>query len=169
MIVKSPEHREKLKAKFMERVNITPDCWLWLGYLNPGGYGNFYWGAAVKAHRAAYTLFVGPIPDGLHLDHLCRIRNCVNPKHLEPVTHRENILRGIAPTSNKRRYLEQTHCKRGHERIPENLNYRQGRRVCRVCENIRARERWANRTQEINARRRATYQWQQASLREGGE
>ena len=69
-------------------------CWLWLGATTDNGYGSFWAdGRSHRAHRFAYAQFVGPIPSGLTLDHLCRNRICVNPKHLEPVTDRENILR----------------------------------------------------------------------------
>ena len=67
-------------------------CWLWMASLNRKGYGSFQ---SQAAHRVAYQLLVGPIPDGLHIDHLCRVRNCVNPSHMEPVTPAENQRRGL--------------------------------------------------------------------------
>src|SRR5437763_12827689 len=77
--------------------NIVVDaggCWRWQRALNEGGYGLVgYGGKVARAHRVAYELFVGPIPLELELDHLCRVRRCVNPSHLEPVTRRENVLR----------------------------------------------------------------------------
>lgn len=70
------------------------DCWLWTGYVAAGGYGEFHLaGRTRKAHRVAYELLVGPVPEGLDLDHLCRVRRCVNPEHLEPVTRQENLRR----------------------------------------------------------------------------
>ena len=83
------------------------------------------------AHRVAYELTNGPIPDGLELDHLCRVRHCVNPSHIEAVTHRENTLRGTGPIPHRAR---QSHCKHGHEFTPENT-YRlpNGCRHCRTC------------------------------------
>jgi hypothetical protein len=87
------------EARFFSRVNGTPDgCWLWTAHVNPRtGYVQFRIGGRsgkmVLAHRWSYEHFVGPIPDGLQIDHLCRVRHCVNPSHLEPVTARENRLR----------------------------------------------------------------------------
>lgn len=81
------------------RVMPVPEsgCWIWTGELNRNGYGRVWrLGRRVMAHRAMYELLVGPIPEGLVLDHLCRVRCCVNPKHLEPVTVRENTIRGEA-------------------------------------------------------------------------
>lgn len=81
--------------RFLSKVKRTEGCWLWIGSTNFGGYGTYYVsGRAVRAHRFSYELFVGKIPDGLELDHLCRYKSCVNPKHLEPVTHQENVIRG---------------------------------------------------------------------------
>ena len=91
------------------------DCWPWTGYVCAGGYGRF---AArcrptvlVQAHRFAYETEIGPIPVGLDLDHLCRNRRCVNPTHLEPVTRRTNVMRGMAPHA---RAARAGICKRGH-------------------------------------------------------
>ena len=88
--------------RFWPKVNLLGDCWLWLAYVNHGGYGRFRVGSmtdgtrrTVNAHRWAYEHLVGPIPEGLDLDHLCRVPGCVNPEHLEPVTHRENVARGF--------------------------------------------------------------------------
>ena len=85
------------EERFWEKVERIPssECWFWIAPLNSGGYGTFYWkGKRVGAHRAAYELFRGPIPDDREIDHLCRNRDCVNPDHLDLVTHRENLLRG---------------------------------------------------------------------------
>ena len=109
-------------------------CWLWTGgSFSSNGYGRFwYLGTKVQAHRWSYEQFVGPIPDGLEVDHLCRVRHCVNPKHLEPVTKEENMRRSPdhASAVNARR----THCVQGHEFTPENT-WRAGRgdRLCRTC------------------------------------
>ena len=108
-------------------------CWLWAAGTSIGGYGQF-WSERkmVPAHRYAYTRWVGPIPDGLQLDHLCRVRNCVNPGHLEPVTSRENTLRGeTVPAAN----AAKTHCVHGHEFTPGNTYIRpDGWRRCRICQ-----------------------------------
>lgn len=123
-------------------------CIIWTGGLNGAGYGQFYIGRTSLnqtgkgyAHRWAYTHFIGPIPEGMHLDHICRNRRCVNPKHLEPVTVRENILRGVGPSAA---HSVKTECPQGHEYIGENLYvHPSGRyRACRACGRIRARERY---------------------------
>src|SRR6266576_3456485 len=90
----------------------SEECWPWQA--NRGrGYGNVWIaGRMYRAHRVAYELLIGPIPEGLTLDHLCRNRGCVNPAHLEPVTSRENTLRGEGISANNAR---KTHCKHGHE------------------------------------------------------
>jgi hypothetical protein len=103
------------EARFWSRVVKTESCWLWTGALS-GGYGHCRItldGAsrARGAHRVAYELLVGPVPDGFELDHLCRVKHCVNPAHLEPVTHRENMLRGEVPAA---RQAKQTKCSYGH-------------------------------------------------------
>lgn len=96
----------------MQRIEKTKSCWLWTGGTGRNGYGDVYFdGRMQKAHRIVYRIFKGPIPEGLVLDHLCRIRRCVNPDHLEPVTHRENTIRGIGFASVNHR---KTTCPRGH-------------------------------------------------------
>lgn len=121
------------------------DCWNWTGSLSTGGYGCFYIKRKfISAHRAVYELLSGPIPEGLHLDHLCRNRKCVNPAHLEPVTQRENFLRGYSPSAIT---VRTNQCKQGHSLTGDNLfNYisRQGvrNRMCKTCRNARARNNW---------------------------
>lgn len=91
-------------------------------------------GRTFLAHRWMYEQMVGPIPTGLQLDHLCRVRNCVNPRHLEPVTQRINILRGTAPTAIN---ATKTHCPKGHVLAGYNLApSRKGRGQCRTCQNV---------------------------------
>lgn len=108
-------------------------CWLWQGDITSKGYAQFrVAGKSRCAHRVAYEIFRGLIPDGLQLDHLCRVRHCVNPDHLQPVTHAENLLRG------KR---AQTHCTHGHEWTKDNTRLTftrsvftgEPRRKCREC------------------------------------
>lgn len=83
-----------MAGAFWSKVQYTPGCWLWLGALGRGGYGlSRHRGVLSVVHRVAYELLVGPIPEGLQLDHLCRVRHCVNPDHLEPVTALENVRR----------------------------------------------------------------------------
>lgn len=112
-------------------------CWSWVGAKNPAGYGTL--GRRGLAHRWAYKRLVAPIPQGLEPDHLCRNPGCVNPFHLEWVTHLENIRRGESPWAVNRR---KTHCSKGHEYTPENTRVnKQGWRSCRTCHRDDQRER----------------------------
>lgn len=124
---------EKTRAKFWSRVDTGGECWLWKGPLQKHGYGAI---GGRLAHRVAYELLKGPIPEGLQLDHLCRVRPCVNPEHLEPVTPKTNCLRGFGPGGLN---AQKTHCPRGHEYSDANTYVRTGRlpaRGCRACNRI---------------------------------
>lgn len=106
--------RKSLEERFWEKVTKTATCWVWGGKQREG-YGRFTVGGNGRdkqAHRVAFELLVGQIPEGLTLDHLCRNRLCVNPKHLEPVTNKENILRGTGPSAHNSR---KTTCPQGHQ------------------------------------------------------
>jgi hypothetical protein len=129
---------------FWARVDKStgPDgCWEWDGAKNVGGYGMVHWaGKRPVTHRVAYELAIGPIPDGLTLDHLCRNPGCCNPAHLEPVTMRENILRG---TQLAAKNAAKTHCKRGHPFDAGNTKIHIGpnghpQRGCRACSRLRS-------------------------------
>jgi hypothetical protein len=118
-----------LLDRLIARTEKTDSCWLWTGALDLYGYGQFIRGKS--AHRAAYELQVGPIPAGHQIDHLCRVRNCVNPAHLEAVTARENTLRSRNRAAMNAR---KTHCKRGHEFNDDNTYITPtGARQCRAC------------------------------------
>lgn len=131
--------------RFDGKVMMDPNsgCWLWTGCINSEGYGQISWGGSMQyAHRVNFVRNGGEIPDGHELDHLCRLPCCVNPLHLEPVTHRENGLRGISmPAEQARR----THCIRGHPLSGDNLYSHKGKRQCRICSRIRAAKVRANR------------------------
>lgn len=121
-------------------------CWTWQRGKSHG-YGSLRLPGSRHgiAHRLSYEEFIGPIPDGLYLDHLCRNRACINPAHLEPVTNRENILRSpIVPAALN---AHKTHCPRGHAYTPDNtLIVNRGRsRRCRTCESERAQRRSQSR------------------------
>ncbi|KKL58908.1 hypothetical protein LCGC14_2220650 [marine sediment metagenome] len=107
------------------------DCWLWAASINNNGYGEFWAGDKyVKAHRWAYEYLIGPIPAGLTIDHLCRNRPCVNPAHMEAVTHAENVRRGARAAA----FRNKTHCPRGHPYSEENTYITaSGWRRCRAC------------------------------------
>ena len=135
--------------RFAARVNKTETCWLWTGTITSLGYGQFMVdGRTVSTHRWSYEHHVGPIPSGLVIDHLCRVRNCVNPEHLEPVTNAENVLRGagLAPTN-----AAKTHCDHGHPFDAANTYIPPaGFRQCRECNRAATRRRRARR-QEVSA------------------
>ncbi len=131
------------------RVVKSDGCWLWTGYLTRGGYGRLYIGSYryEYTHRLAYEEAVGPIPDGLELDHLCRNHACCNPAHLEAVTHRENIRRGAGPDHCRRLSAAKSArpaCPRGHLWTEANTYTRpSGRRYCRTCVGLKIAQRRA--------------------------
>ncbi len=121
-------------TRFFSKVQKTDTCWLWIGGKNTGGYGSFTIGRKrFSAHRWYYELVKAPIEKGLELDHLCRVRECVNPEHLELVTRTENTNRGIGPKLAAERQLSKTHCPRGHEYTEGNTSYYKKNRRCLTC------------------------------------
>lgn len=111
---------------------------LWTASRDGDGYGQFKLGSGnPRAHRVSYVLAFGAVPNGLQLDHLCRVRHCVAPAHLEPVTGQVNVLRGQTPAATN---VAKTHCPQGHEYDKANTYVdAKGRRNCRHCQRIRAR------------------------------
>lgn len=122
---------------FTSKIDFSGDCWTWTGAVNSKGYGCFGVGGKIKlAHRVSYEKYIGTIPDGMQIDHLCRNILCVRPAHLEPVTPAENI---------RRQWDAHTECGRGHEMTPENtrIHRRNGRpdtKECRTCAIARSQQ-----------------------------
>lgn len=122
-----------MREHFLSKVMPEPNtgCWIWLAHCYKNGYGQFH----IKrhphlAHRISYTLFRGEIPGGMFVCHQCDMPQCVNPEHLFLGTHEENM----DDARKKGRKYNFTHCKRGHEMIPENLRiHKNGNRQCRIC------------------------------------
>lgn len=130
---------DDLLAKALPEPNSG--CLLWTGAVNAYGYGlvNIQ-GQSRLAHRTIYKMACGPVPDGLDLDHLCRVRCCVNPAHLEPVTRLENARRGICGEVTASRQRAKTHCPQGHPYAGSNLYVGPtGRRGCRACRGAQAK------------------------------
>lgn len=129
--------------RFARKVNVTPTCWLWTGSRHPrNGYARVWFDKHDDhlAHRVAFEWARGAIPDGLVIDHICRVRHCVNPDHMELVTSVENVMRGVSAWAINAR---KTHCLRGHEFTSENTYLYNGMRHCRECTRLRKRERRA--------------------------
>ena len=130
----TPPAPATLPTRFTDKTRLDGDCLVWTGCLNSRGYGCFGWGRKgrnVLAHRFAYEVLVGPIPDGLTVDHLCRRRTCVNVAHMEVVTNLVNVMRGQSPSAINAR---QTHCKNGHPfDLLNTYITSQGKRQCRAC------------------------------------
>lgn len=127
---------EETRERILQRISLPnlDGCMEWTGAINTSGYGHYNRGLTYYlGHRASYEMFVGPIPEGLVIDHLCRNRACCRPDHLEPVTIGENIRRGEQATK--------THCVHGHEFTPSNTYLRlTGGRECRACRKRRMAE-----------------------------
>jgi hypothetical protein len=143
---------ERLWAK----VDKTETCWLWTGGRNASGYGRITESKRLESgrrwytHRLVYTLLVGPIPDGMELDHLCRVRHCCNPEHLEPVTPGVNVARSEGPTADAVRAFLTGVCPRGHDVTGYGaMPLSGGRRRCRECLNEWKRRYRARLKQEV--------------------
>jgi hypothetical protein len=159
-----PRLREKVRADSQD------GCWEWVAGRNDQGYGSVRWdGKTHRAHRLVYELLVGPVPDGLMCDHLCRVRHCVNPAHIELVTNRENILRGESWTARNAR---KTHCPKCHQPYAHVNRARAQQRICNPCRYARDAERYA--TDPVARERRRTYNRERsralrAAIRQRGE
>lgn len=140
LYVRGHNGRRPVEQRFWEKVEKTASCWLWTGAKTAGGYGTFNTGDGSYdyAHRVAYRLLCGPLDDTLVLDHLCRVRHCCNPAHLEQVPHGENVRRGASPYGPVR-----TMCKHGHDvSDPANVYTEpSGYKRCRTCAKRRPKAR----------------------------
>lgn len=130
-------------SRLWSKIDASGDCWEWMAYRSKTGYGYVKDGRSPRsAHLVVYETLVGGVPDGLELDHLCRNHRCVNPDHLEPVTHKENVARGASTTAHAART---NHCINGHEFTLANTYIRpNGNRACRACRQ-EATRRWLAR------------------------
>lgn len=149
----APNRRTADVERFLVKVDTTGDCWTWQSSKSAKGYGEFFLNhnkvrRKIYAHRFAYELLAGPIPDGLHLDHLCRNPSCVRPSHLEPVTLQENTARGQNFTALN---AAKTHCPQGHPYDEVNTEYWQNERRCIACRRVRNRERMRRTRAEARA------------------
>lgn len=158
---------EQIRSKIV--VDEITGCWCWsAAHFQSTGYARIKYNSHDGcAHVVVYKLLVGDVPEGLELDHLCRNRGCVNPAHLEPVTHRENMMRGDTITSANAKKM---YCIHGHPLFGPNLyvyksGKRKGKRRCRVCE--AAIQRRARATPEYRARH-AAYEREQRRIRKAG-
>lgn len=119
-------------------------CWLWLGAVNHSGYGTMTIGRRTRmAHRASYEAHKGAIPEGLAIDHRCKVRSCVNPDHLEPVTTAENNRRSPKMTPLA------THCIHGHPFSGDNLSWDGKQRRCKECNRIVALRSWRKKNGKL--------------------
>lgn len=147
--IDSPEYPHVLRARLLTRTerDETTGCWIWTGGKTTKGYASINaFGGPTRAHRVAYRLFVGEIPEGKELDHLCRTPACINPDHLEPVTHAVNVKRGRVGANMR----DRTHCKQGHEFTEENTGRRSDceGRICLTCQRA-ATVAWRERNREL--------------------
>lgn len=135
------------EIEFFSRIDFTEGCWMWVGGKTVDGYGQIVQGGKYRgmAHRYCYSLLKALIPKGRVIDHLCRTPSCVNPSHLEPVTQRENIIRGVNQVA---RHVNATECHRGHSFTESNTYIyakRPGTRNCRKCRHEASHKSESNR------------------------
>jgi len=165
--------RTGIKRKFLGNIRKTSKCWIWLGKPSTDGYGtmvlNRCWtgdNTNRVASRVAYELFVGEIERDLQIDHLCRNRICVNPKHLEVVTCRENVLRGNGPPALNSR---KTHCKRGHPFTSNNTYIDRKGKQCRICRTyLNRRYRESHRHDPICMEKKRVYEREYHRIKRSG-
>ena len=129
-----------LPHRFWRKVHVSPNgCWMWVGRLEKDGYARWKTNRRMAlSHRSAYESLVGVIPEGLEIDHLCRVRHCVNPHHMEPVTHQTNVRRGMVPVIKWLAQVSKTHCPQGHPYNEANTYRWKDGRHCLSCRRHRA-------------------------------
>ena len=150
-----PEKIELLPQRILSRIEKIPEsgCWIWMGALRTGGYAHVSWGGKLVAvHRLLYEIEHGVIPAGLVSDHLCRVRSCVNPYHIELVSSRINILRGVGPAA---KLAARSCCGHGHEFSEHNTyvvhesSRANPRRKCRACDLARGKKYYRNKMAKL--------------------
>lgn len=147
--------RRPLSECFWPKVNpcgpvhpvLGTECWLWIGSKTPEGYGRL--SRDRYAHRVSFEIAGGVIADGYEIDHLCRVRSCVRPEHLEAVTHQENMRRAVLPVK--------AHCDNGHEMAGDNVYVTRRGRRCRTCLHAELRAYYVKNKARILDNRRARY------------
>jgi len=132
-----------LPERIAKRISPEPNsgCWLWTGKAGVRGYGQIRVGSGKvrQAHIVVFETLVGKVPTGLELDHKCRVHSCVNPQHLEAVTHKENMRRGLQTIQTLQ--SSKTECPKGHAYEGDNFRRdRRGKRICRICDRDRRRQ-----------------------------
>ena len=159
-----------VEERFWSKVTKTETCWLWTRAKTSAGYGQFRLdGQAQYAHRLAYQWLIGPIPEGLQIDHLCRVPACVNPAHLEPVTSGENSRRGVVREVLKALRQAKTHCPQGHAYDEKNTRWcPNGGRACRACARERAWRKRESHRSETHCRRGHLYTAENTHIRPDG-
>lgn len=142
LLASSGNYPQDTLDRLLSRVRSQPNgCWMWTGSLTDEGYGQIHFWInkrkiTRRVSRVSFEIFIRTLGKREIPDHLCRNRGCINPTHMEPVSNRTNVLRGVGPTARNAR---KTHCKRGHAFTPENTYTTQNMRHCRKCRAARMR------------------------------